>query len=244
MNSLFATLVHYSLFIFVNSFLDDRTFSSQSGYQDHLLDKHLTKGDILRPMKKGRPDLPDNAKSGELNEPGGPSFSSSATVDLRRICGIVNESGNDCFAISVLHLLGQTELPDRLAPIDHHSNCLVASCLAAHFFSKYRSHRTIKGQSIFDNYPSFGVSELPVDCGDFLRSALESISRSSSEHLASEENMVKKLFLVCLQWKFECPKCNRFSVMNLQDYVMRIDGSKEGTFQELLNNFLHKKICR
>ena len=55
---------------------------------------------------------------------------------------------------------------------------------------------------------------------------------------------VKGLFQVSLQWKFECLNCLRFSVMSMQDYVLRLDGSKPGSLEELLDKYLHKKVCR
>ena len=48
---------------------------------------------------------------------------------LRKVAGIKNPSGQDCFAISVLHLLAQTELAERLEVKPDHKECTEAACI-------------------------------------------------------------------------------------------------------------------
>ena len=73
---------------------------------------------------------------------------------LARVCGVKNESGNDCFCIAGLHLLAQTDVFNRLTVQDHHSNCPAPSCLLAHFLYSYHSSkkRVISDRPLVDNY--------------------------------------------------------------------------------------------
>jgi hypothetical protein len=73
---------------------------------------------------------------------------------LARVCGVKNESGNDCFCIAGLHLLAQTDVFNRLTVQDHHSNCPAPSCLLAHFLYMYHSSkkRVISDRPLVDNY--------------------------------------------------------------------------------------------
>merc|ERR1719414_1261761 len=55
---------------------------------------------------------------------------------------------------------------------------------------------------------------------------------------------IKDLFQLSIEWKFECESCHRFIVINLKEYVLKIDGSMEGSLDDLLQKFLHNKVCR
>ena len=215
-------------------------FQNISDYQSHLLNFHLTKGDALKPMRKKRV-RPGCSKNSENSE----EFKSSSSEGLKRVVAIRNDSGQDCFAISVLHLLAQTEIPKHLEAISHHSKCAEPSCLLAHFFDRYRKSqkRSLSILEIAQNYKNFGIDDQPVDCGDFLRSCLACLSKGTPEHGGNGQEL-RSLFSVALQWKFECDGCKRFMVMSMEDQVLRVDGSRGGSFEELLNNFLHETKCR
>ena len=53
---------------------------------------------------------------------------------LRQVAGIKNATGQDCFSISVLHLLAQTELLERLEVKSDHQSCTKPSCIIGKSF--------------------------------------------------------------------------------------------------------------
>jgi len=54
---------------------------------------------------------------------------------------------------------------------------------------------------------------------------------------------IKHSFYISIEWKFECESCHRYMVSNMKEYVLKIDGSKEGSLADLLQKFLHYKVC-
>ncbi|TRY68420.1 hypothetical protein TCAL_02502 [Tigriopus californicus] len=212
-------------------------FTNLEQLRHHLLDEHLTRGDVLRPMRKRRglagPDPMD-----DLTEPPVPP------PQIATVRGLPNASGQDCFAISVLHLLAQTDLGQRLDPPTHHRHqCTVASCVLGHFLQDYaKGSAGLDAVRVFQNYAHFEVSHLPVDCGDFLRGALNQCAASPAEHRGSMD--LDPAFKMFLQWKFECDNCQRFVVSSCKEYVLKINGSQSGSLSELLNKFLHERVCR
>ena len=78
-----------------------------------------------------------------------------------KICGVRNESGQDCFAIAVLHLLAQTEMVHKMEASEHHAKCTTASCLVAHFLTDYTSpkKRLVSADMMTKHYESFGLTK-------------------------------------------------------------------------------------
>lgn len=71
------------------------------------------------------PDFPDQEYANEAKG----HEDSNLYPALRKVTGIRNATGQDCFSISVLHLLAQTDLLERLEVKPDHKSCTVASCL-------------------------------------------------------------------------------------------------------------------
>ena len=91
---------------------------------------------------------------------------------------------------------------------------------------------------------SFGIESLPLDCATFLRLLLDTVAGAKpDDHLALDAPKIKALFEVSLQWKYECTECKRFCVVKKRDCVLRLDGSKESTFGDLLEKFIRLKAC-
>lgn len=158
----------------------------------------------------------------------------------KKITGIQNTSGQDCFSISILHLLAQTEIIENLVT-NHDENCKKASCLMANFMSQYLGNVTkiIKPDLIVKNYKSFGLEAIyDTDVGDFLRGVLHKIGEN---HL--EQNQVKNQAFIWIEWKFECPSCQRFLTMNVKDYVLKVKVPEEKPLEKLLEDYLRVKKC-
>ncbi len=101
-------------------------------YQSHLLEAHLTRGDVLKPMRKRRTPkevLAEKEAAAALSHisaeesaedaesppkrarPGG----GGAPFELRsEVRPLFNAGGQDCFALASLHLLAQTDLASLL----------------------------------------------------------------------------------------------------------------------------------
>eukprot|EP00095_Tigriopus_kingsejongensis_P002733 maker-scaffold226_size249562-snap-gene-1.17 protein:Tk02733 transcript:maker-scaffold226_size249562-snap-gene-1.17-mRNA-1 annotation:"hypothetical protein" len=166
---------------------------------------------------------------------------------LKRVTPLANRSGQDCFAIAIVHLLAQTELGARLDPPEHHrGGCPAASCVLGHYIRDYaRGRRVVPDFEVVARaYARFQVPELPVDCGDFLRGALRAVAQCSREHRGGALDAIETAFQISLQWKFECPGCQRFMVMTGRDFVLRIEGAQAGSLAQLLNRYLHEKTCQ
>lgn len=213
-------------------------FSSQALYRSHLLEDHLTKGDTLQMMK--RPRLVYEETNGQ-SEAGNDIFDIDTCFNQRPICKVVG-GPMDCSAISSLHLLAQTGLADLMEePLEGHAECPQPGCILASFFSLYKSAKSTTAQRISQNYASFGVESLPLDCASFLRLTLDAVGRD--DHVTLDATKLKALFEVSLRWKYECTECKRFSVVNLRDCVLTLDGSRESTFGDLLERFIRLKAC-
>ena len=57
------------------------------------------------------------------------------------------------------------------------------------------------------------------------------------------ENDVENLCFNYIEWKFECPKCQRFMTMALKDFVLKISVKQEKSLDNLLQDFLNTKSC-
>lgn len=110
----------------------DASFASLPEYKEHLLHQHLTKADVLRPMKrKYKRNVESEQPLSDTEETAStPLEEFSEFPALKKVAGISNEGGQDCFAIAALHLLAQTELPERLGSIVRgHEECAHPRCL-------------------------------------------------------------------------------------------------------------------
>ena len=65
----------------------------------------------------------------------------------------------DCFSISVLHLLAQTEFASDLKVLENHEECSVGTCLLSNFMSRYVGGKwnRLDANRIFANYVAFGL---------------------------------------------------------------------------------------
>ena len=215
----------------------------KENFLKHLLKFHLTKGDALKPMKKKRPPVIKVKDTPPKDDTAADFVIEKSDPFPKRVIGVKNESGEDCFAISVLHLLAQTELGEKVEVLeDHFGKCKDAKCLLSFFFQQYSNHKrkSVSLGHLAQNFSSFGVNELPVDVAEFLRGALENCA--SSNHKSNDLD-IKDSFQVRLQWKFECENCKRFMVMSMKDYVLKIPGSTPDSLKNLLQNFLYRKAC-
>ena len=83
-------------------------------------------------------------------------------------------------------------------PLEGHTDCPQPGCILASFFSLYKSAKSTTAQRISQNYASFGVESLPLDCASFLRLALDTVGRSRpDDHLTLDTSGIKSLFEVC-----------------------------------------------
>ncbi len=184
-------------------------FPTKDGLQDHLKYKHEPPmGQNMKMMQKKKhpmttsmlPTL-EESSTPNADQKASQSTEGPLLVPTRPVRAVNNTSGRvcvraratldseftpcflqDCFSISVLHLLAQTELAEILSSTqekdeNHDSDCKLACCLLANFFKAYRngSKLLLDPISIMSNYAAFGLegqSVHEVDCGDFLRSAL------------------------------------------------------------------------
>ena len=115
-------------------------------------------------------------------------------------------------------MLAQTDFAIELTPKADHENCKAASCIMAKFLNTYyhvgfgsgsNKSMLLDPVTLVSNYSSFGLDDQDVneiDCGDFLRSCLFKIGQTSVGHLGKD---LQHLSHVSLEWKFECPNCQR-----------------------------------
>lgn len=166
------------------------SFPSLTGLRDHLKYKHDTTRSMgLKSMSKRRPSnqsLPPPTASLVDPIPSKADESLQWLTPPRRVTGIRNASGQDCFCVAALHLLAQTDLvsSENLSSHSNECTCTKASCLLAHFYNKkyFNSNKRERGSSskkvnpecIIQNYKSFGLETTPttVDSGEFLRACL------------------------------------------------------------------------
>ena len=80
-----------------------------------------------------------------------------------------------------------------------------------------------------------------LDCGDFLKSCLESICDSAETHLGTTK--WTDLCGLDLSWKFECQRCSRYVVKRSKSHVITFEGHNNATFDIQLKNFLHVIKC-
>ena len=212
-------------------------FTSQALYRSHLLEHHLTKGDTLQIMKRPRLGYEESSAGEDVHD-------IDTVFNQKPICKVVG-GPTDCFAISSLHLLAQTGLADLMKePLEGHTECPQPGCILASFFSLYKTAKSTTAQRISQNYASFGIEALPLDCATFLRLMLDTVGHSRpDDHLTLDASKIKSLFEVSLQWKYECTECKRFSVVNMRDCLLTLDGSRESTFGDLLEKFIRLKAC-
>ncbi len=96
---------------------------SRAKYQSHLLECHLTRGDVMKPMRKRRSPLDsprpeadaatEDADEVEEDEELRRKIFRRAVSNWRpgkAVAPLKNASGQDCFSIAVIHLLAQTKL--------------------------------------------------------------------------------------------------------------------------------------
>ncbi len=192
---------------------------------------------------------------------------------LHRVSPIRNDSGQDCFIVSVIHLLAQTDLLEVMGgPVQSHQDCPEGSCMLSYLLdqvwtsgneavkSRYENvlsssrqyqngTRRAPGLSvarISSNMSRFGVDSAAADVGDFLRAALHTAATATADHGARDgEKSVADLFTLSLIWRFECGSCNRFTHSSYRDNVLRLDGGRAGeaSLQQMLDTFLNKKRC-
>ena len=208
-------------------------FPSTGALKEHLEYKHEpSNGEKLKAMQK-------RTRGGKVV-----SISTQET-HLKRVIGIKNPSGLDCFSISILHLIAQTEIAqDLLAfikesnPIDNHSASLAGKMLTEYLTTK---QLLIDADIIFKNYKKFGLLSInDADCGDFLRGFLKTIAEDKPNY----PNDLATKCGVWLEWKFECSQCNRFLTIRAKDYVLKLKVSEEKSLNDLLKDFLNSKTCR
>ena len=220
------------------------SFKSVEQFSDHLTQAHEDQTKMpLKPMHRRRLAMGecDQAKSRE-------TLKEDRTVlpPLERVTGLRNDSGQDCFSISILHLLAQTDLIKRAA---NHDDCKSSSCIFASFLATYaplgkKRVAPFTPVSITSNYSSFGIDPESIgtlDCGDFLRECLNWICQDRKEHW--EDGSWMSLFSLSLDWKFECLFCRRYIVTSYKDFVLKVDGSREASLDQHLDSFLTKRTC-
>jgi len=207
-------------------------FADVAGFVAHTETCHPAQGE-LRPMK---------SKATRLLDGDGDLFG----LGVRNIiCPLRNDSGQDCFLISVLHLFSQTSLPGLLPKLDSHANCQNSSCLIANFFHKYLEQRErFFPHEIVENYVQFGVTCLPLQVGDLIRLFLTNLTSENTHHLVTQTKAIQTSFRTALLWKFSCLRCKRFSVVRRKEFVLKVNGFDEASFEELLHQFLQVQSCR
>ena len=80
-----------------------------------------------------------SAAAADASDPAG-----GAAFSQQRVCKVAG-GPVDCFAISSLHLLCQTRLPELMGepPGDDHAECRRPACILAEFFAMYKSARVV-----------------------------------------------------------------------------------------------------
>ena len=203
-------------------------FPTNIALKEHLEYKHEpSNGEKLKAMQKRNK---------------GVSILSQETV-LKRVVGLRNTSGLDCFSISILHLLAQTEIAEELQKLGHQSDSISPSSLSSKLFSEYLNTKKlmIDADLIVKNYKTFGLDAVhDLDCGDFLRGFLKAVGEDKS---CSPNELTQKC-RIWLEWKFECNQCHRFLAMHVKDYVLKLRVPEEKSLHDLLNEFIHTKVCR
>ena len=155
-----------------------KAYSTAISLKEHLMYKHEPIVRELRAMHRRNKPTSGLTGSHAGNFSKKSSNSTSLLPPLRTIIGIKNSSGFDCFSISILHLLAQTDLAKSFKSCDK-TSCSSASCLLAQFFSEYLLPKKVPLEvvTLAKNYRAFGLNTIQdTDCGDFLRGALRHAS--------------------------------------------------------------------
>ena len=152
----------------------------------------------------------------------------------------------DCFSISILHLLAQTDITKSFKPNPLKTcvwdKCPLPACILSNFLYEYLAPKKVPIDVSFltKNYKAFGIyNPHDIDCGDFLRSVLNVVAKNET-HLT---NNIKEMCFTHLEWKFECSKCLRFMTMAIKDYVIKIKVNQEKSLGKLLEDFIYHKTC-
>lgn len=217
-------------------------FPTTMALKEHIKYMHEPdKLEHLRPMyKKGQSSNISKVKK-PSTETSTSNQSKSLLPPLRTIIGIKNSSGMDCFSISVLHLLAQTDFAKIVKPCPIKS-CVSPVCLLGQFFSNYMCPKDVPLDitRITKNYHKFGLRTIQeIDCGDFLRGLLSNVAKDQV-HMPNE---IHENSFFNVDWKFECPNCRRYMTMTLKDYCVKIKVSQENALAQLLEDFLYTKSC-
>jgi len=200
-------------------------------FTKHFKQEHNWDPSSLRPIKRKRNPVnsQENATENILNP----------------ISGLRNERHRDCHLFTVLHLLGQTTLPDILKTVDQHEDCLShPRCLLSGFFAEYEKSLSFFPYKIVENPASFvGDKSFPLTVIDLIRSLLHNTSTIPTEGGTMNNGEILEDYKSILEWKFDCPKCNRFVNTRLKDFVLTIKAVDVASFESHLNTFLTQKPC-
>jgi len=195
-------------------------------FTEHFESKHNRGGVGLRLLKRKR-----NLRNQESNQD-----------ILNPISGLKNENHKNCYILSVLHLLAQTNLPRLLKKCETPGNCTThGSCLLSDFFTQYENCSTFYPHRIIENFRSFGVVEFPFVLIDLIRVFLQSAVTSTS--INQENSQIANEYRTIVEWKFECQACHRFVKTRLKDFVLKIHANEPNSFESHLKDFLCNKIC-
>ena len=105
----------------------------------------------------------------------------------------------DCFSISILHLLAQTDITKSFKPNPLKTcvwdKCPLPACILSNFLYEYLAPKKVPIDVSFltKNYKAFGIyNPHDIDCGDFLRSVLNVVAKNET-HLTNniKERTVK-----------------------------------------------------
>lgn len=195
-------------------------------YVEHFQTKHNCNGVGLRSLKRKR-----NLRNQENNQD-----------ILNPISGLKNENHKNCYILSVLHLLAQTNLPHLLKKSVIHENCEThGTCILSNFFKQYENCATFYPHQLIENFASFGVMEFSFVLIDLIRLFLQSAAVGTA---ANQENLqICNEYRTIVEWKFECQSCHRFVKTRLEDFVLKIHANEPNSFESHLKDFLFNKIC-
>jgi len=206
---------------------DNLPLPNLQSYVDHFQSKHNCNGSGLRSLKRKR-----NLRNQENNQD-----------ILNPISGLKNENHKNCYILSVLHLLAQTNLPNLLKNCEPSNNCHAhGACLLADFFKQYEKCATFYPHRVIENFASFGVKEFSFVLVDLIRLFLKSAAADTST--VDQENLqISNEYRTILEWKFECKSCHRFVKTRLEDFVIQIKVNEANSFEGHLKEFLVNKTC-